>query len=78
MNWIVPADTKREAKYWLTHRAADCAPNAAQPDPDKRVCYQWCPSADAWWTGRYYRPGKEPIMVCLHGNNGWRIEAEAE
>lgn len=75
--WIEPADKTRVAEYWLTRREADAAPGYGGFGPDFRVKCRW--NGEAWIAG--YRDGvqrREPHLVCLHSNNGWRIEGEAK
>jgi hypothetical protein len=76
--WIEPQDTKLVADYWLTRRNADSAPGYDLGLPDLRVKYRWN-GHNAWVTGEYQgRQRIEPVLSCLHGNNGWRIEGMAE
>lgn len=72
--WIEPSNRPLVAEYWLTHKAADVAPGYARcGDMDIRVRYRWN-GQDSWFTGRFSAVGREePLMVCLHGNNGWRL-----
>jgi hypothetical protein len=75
--WIEPLNPKVRKSWWLTRRSADTAPGYDLGIPDIRVNYIWN-GRDAWITGE--RKGlqrMEPVLSCLHGNNGWRIEGES-
>lgn len=74
--WIEPPDRTRSAEYWLTRRNADAAEGYGGFATDLRVKYRWN-GDDAWVKGYYQgRQRQEPNLVCLHSNNGWRIECE--
>jgi hypothetical protein len=74
--WIEPQDTRLVAEYWLTCRSADSAPGYDLGLPDIRV-RRWWNGRDAWVVGeRMGRQRMETELVCLHGNNGWRIEGK--
>ena len=72
--WIEPSNRTLVAEYWLTRKEADASPGYAGFTPDIRVRYRWN-GQDSWFTGRFSAcHGAEPLMVCLHSNNGWRLE----
>ena len=76
--WIAPPDPTIVAEYWLTRRSADAAPGYDLGLPDIRVKYRWNGS-DAWVTGYYEGiQRREPVLCCLHGGNGWRLERQAD
>jgi hypothetical protein len=75
--WIEPDDSNLAADYWLTRRSTDSALGYDLVLPDIRVCRRWN-GAGAWVSGYYEgRQRQEAELVCLHGNNGWRIEGPA-
>ena len=74
MGWIVPADRSKYATYWVTQKQADVKLGFAGPDADRRVEMTWNPRFNAW------EPTSRRIFitaVCLHSNNGWRLDEEA-
>jgi hypothetical protein len=73
IGWVEPSNLKVQADYELTRRDVDAAPGYETGRPNIHVTYRWN-GRDAWISG--YREGiqrREPILVCLHSNNGWRL-----
>ncbi len=72
--WITPPNPGVIKEYWLTRRSADAEPGYDLGLPDLRIRYCWDGSG-AWITGYSHgMRGPEQILVCLHSNNGWRLE----
>jgi hypothetical protein len=71
--WIEPQNPTVSAEYELTRRSADAAPGYDCGLPDIRVTYRW--NGQGAWVSGYYqgRQRREPNLVCLHSNNGWRL-----
>jgi hypothetical protein len=77
--WITPPDPDIARDYWVTRRGADAAPGYGHDLPDIRVRYRWN-GAGAWVSGYYedIQGRQRANLVCLHSNNGWRIEGVAD
>lgn len=73
--WLHPSDPTLRAEYWVTRRSADATPGYGGFNEDIRAKHLWSPTDNAWVSGSYWtRQGYRPGLVCLHQNNGWRID----
>lgn len=77
MSWIEPPNPELSAEFLLTRRSADAAPGYGRGLPDIEVRYRWN-GRGAWVSGYYEgRQRREPMLVSLHRNNGWRLVGPA-
>lgn len=76
--WIEPEDRTPGQTWTLTRRSVDSKPGYDLGLSDESVRMEW--SGDAWirrdtiYPAQFQPPVHAALLVCLHSNNGWRIE----